>query len=87
MRKVTIHQAKTHLSRLLQDVRRGEEIVIAKGNEPIARLVPIRSAERRVGGGDQGLLRVSESFFEPLPDDVLADFGPLPEVGSDEGSK
>ena len=46
MRTVNVHAAKTHLSQLLEEVRNGEEIVIAKAGEPVARLVPMQPAER-----------------------------------------
>lgn len=65
---VNIHEAKTHLSRLLERVRAGEEIIIAKSGEPYARLVPL---ERR--GRELGFVKgsVPDAFFEPLPDDEL----------------
>lgn len=49
-RTVNIHEAKTHLSRLLEDVRRGETVIIAKAGEPIAELGPIRRANIVFGG-------------------------------------
>jgi prevent-host-death family protein len=48
MRTINIHQAKTHLSRLVEDAALGEEIVIAKAGKPVARLVPLAPVERRV---------------------------------------
>lgn len=48
MRTVNIHQAKTHLSRLVEDAAKGEEIIIAKAGRPMARLVPVASTERRI---------------------------------------
>ena len=70
MAEVNVHHAKTHLSKLLQRVSAGEEIVIARGGEPIARLVPIKRARRRVFGADRGLVRMTEDFDAP----VLAEF-------------
>lgn len=68
MKRVTIHQAKTNLSRLIEEVSRGEEIVIARGTEPVARLVPLSDAKgRRRPGSLKGKLRVGPEFFEPLP--------------------
>jgi prevent-host-death family protein len=66
---VTIHQAKTHLSRLLQRVAAGEEIVIARGQTPIARLVPLRpeGARPRLGTW-AGAIRTSPDFDAPLAD-------------------
>jgi prevent-host-death family protein len=74
MVKVSIHEAKTHLSRLLKRVLCGEEIVIAKGDHPIARLVPFSPPQRRELGRDQGLFTVPENFNDPLPEDVLKSF-------------
>lgn len=70
MHQVNIHEAKTHLSRLIQEALEGEEVVIAKGNKPVARLVPIRGREpeRRIGGA-KGLVRhIAEDFDAPLAD-------------------
>jgi prevent-host-death family protein len=49
MRVVNVHEAKTHLSRLLDDVQAGEEIVLAKAGRPYARLVPIEPRHRELG--------------------------------------
>lgn len=75
MTEVNIHEAKTHLSRLLVRVASGEEIVISKAGVPLARLVPFRgeSGERPLGL-DRDLYRVPTDFNHTLPDDVLADF-------------
>lgn len=70
--EVNVHQAKTHLSKLLQRVAAGEEIVIARGGEPVAKLVPIRRARRRVFGSDRGLVQVTEDFDAPLPSEFLS---------------
>ncbi len=75
MRTVNIHEAKTHLSRLVEDASEGEEIVIAKAGKPVARLVPVRPArKRRKLGWLRGKLEVPDDFDAPLPDQVLADF-------------
>ncbi|HET6342888.1 MAG TPA: type II toxin-antitoxin system Phd/YefM family antitoxin [Gemmatimonadota bacterium] len=74
MTTVNIHQAKTHLSRLLRRVAAGEEIVIARSGQPIARLVPIDSGRKYRLGTDQGAFQVPDDFDEPLPEDVLASF-------------
>ena len=68
-RVVNVHEAKTHLSRLLEVVVAGEEIIIAKNGTPYAKLVPIEPPANRPLGFVAG--RVSERFFEPLPDDEL----------------
>ena len=66
---VNVHQAKTHLSRLLERVAAGEEVVIARAGNPVARLVPIQREEPRNPGLAKG--RVTDAFFEPLPADEL----------------
>lgn len=70
MRTVKIQEAKTHLSALVADVEQGDEVVIARGTKPVARLVPLKSSGRRDLGFVQ--LDVPDSFFEQLPDDELA---------------
>ena len=61
--KVNIHQAKTHLSRLIEDVASGNEVLIAKGGRPMARLVPLgRDATPRRPGMLKGKLKISEDF-------------------------
>ncbi|MBV9405968.1 MAG: type II toxin-antitoxin system Phd/YefM family antitoxin [Acidobacteriaceae bacterium] len=70
---VTIHQAKTNLSRLLQNASAGEEVIIARGSTPVARLVPIGERKgRRRPGALKGKLRVGPEFFEPLPASELS---------------
>ena len=72
---VNIHEAKTHLSRLLQRVIAGEEVVIAKSGEPIARLIPFTEKPlQRTPGSAKGKIRVAADFDAPLPADVLAAF-------------
>ena len=72
MRQVNIHEAKTHLSRLVEEAAHGDEIVIAKSGKPVARLVAIDSARtpRRLGAL-KGKLTVPDDFDAPLPDDIL----------------
>ncbi len=75
MTEVNIHQAKTHLSRLLSRVAAGEEIVIARAGKPVARLVPFRKPKgKRPLGMDRGLFSVPVDFDSPLADDLLAAF-------------
>ena len=75
MSQVTIQEAKTDLSRLLRRVAAGEEIVIAKGRHPVARLVPYAPpVAERVPGTGKGEIWLSGEFDAPLPDDVLDDF-------------
>ena len=67
---VNVHEAKTHLSRLLERAHAGEEIIIAKGGRPHARLVPLEPPAPRQPGLLSG--KVEDSFFEPLPEAELA---------------
>ncbi len=71
MATVTVHQAKTTLSKLIERARAGEEIVIAKGKVPVARLLPIAAQAGRKFGAMRGKARLDETFFEPLPEDEL----------------
>ncbi|HYM76155.1 MAG TPA: type II toxin-antitoxin system prevent-host-death family antitoxin [Candidatus Dormibacteraeota bacterium] len=72
MKTVTIHEAKTNLSRLIKKACRGEEIIIARGPEPVVRLVPIGGTKgRRTLGILKGKLVVGKEFFEPLPAEEL----------------
>jgi prevent-host-death family protein len=73
METVTIHTAKTTLSQLLARVEAGEEIVLARGKVPIAKIVPYQPvAPKRQFGALRGVVSVGREFFEPLPDDELA---------------
>jgi prevent-host-death family protein len=68
MRVVTIHQAKTNLSRLSEKASEGEEVIIARGSKPVARLVPVGEVRgKRQPGSLKGRLRVGPGFFEALP--------------------
>ena len=75
MPTVSVHAAKSQLSRLLDAVTAGEEVIIAKAGKPVARLVPVEpKKERRKLGALAGKLHVPDDFDDPLPDDILADF-------------
>lgn len=74
MAVVDIHQAKTHLSRLLLQVEAGDEVVIARNGKPIARLVRFRVRGKRRFGALRGSIDIDESFFDPLPDAELANW-------------
>lgn len=75
MTAVNVHQAKTHLSRLLERVATGEEVVIAKAGRPVARLVPYDvHPVHRTAGQDVGTVVIAEDFDAPLPEDLLAEF-------------
>ncbi|MSO75120.1 MAG: type II toxin-antitoxin system Phd/YefM family antitoxin [Alphaproteobacteria bacterium] len=72
MSHITIHKAKTELSRLIKRAEAGEEIVLARGKVPVARLVPYRGVEPgRQFGRLRGRLNIADSFFEPLPEGEL----------------
>lgn len=73
MKTFTIHEAKTNLSKLIEEACQGEEVVIARGPEPVVRLVPIADVKgRRQPGALRGKLRVGREFFEPLTDEEIA---------------
>lgn len=75
MPAITIHEAKTQLSKLIQRAEIGEEVIIARGNRPVARLVPFVALQRPIVYGlAKGKIRVPANFDDPLPDDVLATF-------------
>ena len=76
MKTVTIHEAKTNLSRIIEDVCRGEEVVIARGSEPKVLLTALRDARgRRKPGLMKGKFKVGPEFFEPLPQEELDAWG------------
>ena len=75
MRTVNIHEAKTHLSRLVDEVYSGEEIIIAKAGKPLAKLVALTAtAKKRKLGILKGKLSAPEDFDAPLPEEVLTSF-------------
>jgi prevent-host-death family protein len=69
-----VHEAKTHFSRILAKVLAGEEVIIAKAGEPIARVVPIAPRRQRVPDAELGKVWVAADFDGPLPDDLLDAF-------------
>ena len=75
MKYYNIHEAKTHLSRLLKRVAAGEEVVIAKSGVPVAKLVPAGGGgTERPLGSEKERIFIAEDFDAPLPNDVLDDF-------------
>ena len=73
MTSVSVHEAKTHLSRLIEKVLGGEEVVITRRNRVVARIVPPEGATKKpLLGAFKGQFELNDSFFEPLPDDELA---------------
>jgi prevent-host-death family protein len=74
METINIHEAKTHLSRIVEEVAGGTEVLIAKAGKPMVRMSPLR-AERAIRFGVlKGKLTVPDDFDAPLPDEVLAGF-------------
>lgn len=71
MAVVTVHAAKTNLSQLLERAEAGEEIIIARGQVPVARLVPVAKKPRRQPGLYAGQITIGPEFFEPLPEEEL----------------
>ncbi len=74
MIQVNIHEAKTHLSRLLGRVAEGELVVIARAGKPVAFLSPYREESGRTLGRDRGLFEVPDDFDAPLPEEILGSF-------------
>ena len=69
--EVNIHEAKTHLSRLLERVAMGEEVIIAKAGTPVARLIPVEGrTKKRTLGSAKGEFTVPEDFNDPLPKEI-----------------
>ena len=70
MRRVNVHEAKTHLSRLIREALEGEEVVIARGNRPLVRLevLPEVRKPRRLGTERGLIVRMDEDFDAPLED-------------------
>ena len=73
MRTVNVYDAKTQLSRLLESVERGEEIVIARAGRPVARLVPVRTRPQRVPGGWAGRWTLAEDWDSTAVNEEVAD--------------
>jgi len=75
-KKVNVHAAKTQLSRLLQEALLGEEVIIARGGVPVARLVPVEpTPAKRQPGSAKGEVWVAEDFDAPLPEELAREFG------------
>lgn len=75
MQTVNIHEAKTHLSKLVDFAMQGEEIIIAKAGKPVARLGPIvKEKRKRRFGVLKGKVKIAKDFDAPLPEDVLKGF-------------
>ena len=70
MAKVNIYQAKTNLSKLLEEVQEGKEVIIARAGRPVARLVPFQTSRKL--GLLAGKLTVPDDFDEPLPEEIVS---------------
>ena len=78
MTTVSVHEAKTHLSRLIEKVLAGEEVVISRNKQPVVRLVREMPAKKRpLLGALEGKVKfdLDDGFFDPLPDDELRAWG------------
>ena len=74
----TVHQAKTHFSRLLKEAEAGQEVVVMRGSKPVAKIVPISNGatpKRQLAGIYRGMVTYSDEALEPLSDAELAEFG------------
>lgn len=69
--QVTIHAAKTNLSKLIEAVQNGEEVIIAKGNKPVAKLVPIEKPKFKLGILEGKVKGPIPDFLEPMPEEEL----------------
>jgi prevent-host-death family protein len=71
----SVHEAKTHLSRLINRVLKGEEVIISRSGKPVAKLVQYENSPgKRVPGTAKGLFEMTPDFDAPLPDDLLEEF-------------
>jgi prevent-host-death family protein len=72
----TVHKAKTNLSKLIRDALKGEEVIIARGKEPVVKLVPVRRRRRkRIPGRLKGKIWYSPDAFAPLSNEELKNWG------------
>lgn len=74
MKTVNVHEAKTNLSKLLEPVSTGEEIIIARAGKPVARLVAVEARKQVPYGLLKGRIQIADDFDAPLPEDILKDF-------------
>ena len=73
----TVHQAKTHFSRLLKEAEAGQEVIVMRGKKPVAKLVPVQppAPAQRIPGGFEGLVHADDSAFHPLTEEELVEYG------------
>ena len=73
--QVNIYEAKSKLSKLINQVIAGEEVIVAKSGKPVAKIVPFeKPTQNRKPGSAKGKLFISDDFDAPLPDDILEGF-------------
>lgn len=73
--QVNIYEAKSNLSKLINQVIAGEEVIVAKSGKPVAKIVPIeKPTQNRKPGSAKGKIILSDDFDAPLPDDILREF-------------
>ena len=79
MLQMNIHEAKTNLSQLLEQIEAGEDVIIARHGKPVARLIPytVKPAQQRKPGSLRGKISFNEGFDAPLPDDIATALGIL----------
>ncbi|MBV9394275.1 MAG: type II toxin-antitoxin system Phd/YefM family antitoxin [Methylobacteriaceae bacterium] len=70
--RVSIHQAKTQLSKLIAAAERGEEVIISRRETPVVKIVPVQQPKKRVFGALKGKIDIGPEFFDPLPEEELA---------------
>ena len=80
-KRVNVHEAKTHLSRLLAEVEKGQEIIVARDGKPVAKIVPFKPQKKnRIKFGDlKGKIWIADDFDDPLPDELLEKWTSFPE--------
>jgi prevent-host-death family protein len=72
----TVQQAKTNLSRLIKEAQSGKEVIITRGKQPVAKIVPLASAaKKRIPGSMKGQLWAAPDAFDPLTDEELRELG------------
>ena len=72
----TVHEAKTNLSRLIKEAQKGKEVIITRGKDPVARIVPITSvAKKRIPDMLKGQIWSAPDAFDPLTDEELRELG------------
>lgn len=74
MHTVNIHEAKTTLSKLIDEALQGEEVIIAKAGTPVIKLVPVEKKSKPIPGLLKGEIWIADDFDAPLPDDILNAF-------------